>query len=331
MMKTLGGLVAALLAVAVALPATAEAAPRPGTHPLTFGVYPGGYAGGGSTNSTPDDPAKIKQALNTLQGNEQGFLVRTYVSCGSTDDPRRYLANGRRLDLVIVSPATPPDNWLDCVRDDVRRLGPWATTISITLEANLSNNPALNKALVDGVIAAKREARRLGYWWLRIGFNEVAYGRVATDFWNSLNSLGGKEFSRSVDYVGVDIYPDVFHPQPDDIAGTVSTVLKTVRDKEMPIAGLSAAVPIRVSENGWPTIGDRTEQRQAATLRTIIETVDARRVEDNIVSYELFSLRDGLTSSANMFDHFGIMRDDYTPKPAFDTFRQLVSELGRRS
>jgi hypothetical protein len=29
-----------------------------------------------------------------------------------------------------------------------------------------------------------------------------------------------------------------------------------------------------------------------------------------------------------MMYHFGLMRADYTPKPALETYRQLIAELG---
>jgi hypothetical protein len=30
----------------------------------------------------------------------------------------------------------------------------------------------------------------------------------------------------------------------------------------------------------------------------------------------------------NLFYQFGLMRDDYTPKPAFAVYRRLIAELG---
>jgi hypothetical protein len=185
---------------------------------------------------------------------------------------------------------------------------------------------------VQGVIAAKQEARRLGNRRLRVGFDEVAFGRPDVGFWNTLASLGGRPFADALDYVGVDLYPDVFGSLPTGttIGQAAVLTLKGVRTEEMPIAGVPASTPIRVTENGWPTIGDRTEARQAAALRGVIEAVDASRGTLNVASYGLFDLRDALTSSANPFDHFGILRDDYMPKPAFRTYRDLIRRLGPR-
>jgi hypothetical protein len=87
-------------------------------------------------------------------------------------------------------------------------------------------------------------------------------------------------------------------------------------------------VPIRVTENGWPTGPGRSPERQAATLETVIRTVHDHRAELNIAGYELFDLRDADSGRPNVFCQFGLLRDDYEPKPAFETYRRLIAELG---
>lgn len=326
---------AALTSALIAVPASAAQAP-----PLTFGIYPGGYAGGGSTDGKPDDPARIRAAIATLQGDASHFLIRDYVDCTSAfpDPEMADLGPGRRLDLVIDYNGENPADWRNCVRRDVLRYGPVAATISVTLEANLQQtpDPATISALVNGVIDGKRLAREVGYRWLGIGFDEVAFGYFAsTAFWQDLARTGGTAFARSVDYVGIDTYPDVPFPgvpsgPPVDLAAFVDHALDVVRNQEMPIAGLGAAVPIRVSENGWATSATRTAAQQQQALTTEINAVDADRARYNVASYELFDLRDDVTGSANIFDQFGIMTDDYTPKPMFWAYRHLVATVGRR-
>jgi hypothetical protein len=51
-------------------------------------------------------------------------------------------------------------------------------------------------------------------------------------------------------------------------------------------------------------------------------------LESNISHYMLFGLRDADSSKADLFQKFGIMRDDDAPKPAYATFRSLIQELG---
>jgi hypothetical protein len=41
----------------------------------------------------------------------------------------------------------------------------------------------------------------------------------------------------------------------------------------------------------------------------------------------LFGLRDADSSQPDLFHQFGIMHDDYRPKPAYHTFRRLIREL----
>lgn len=54
----------------------------------------------------------------------------------------------------------------------------------------------------------------------------------------------------------------------------------------------------------------------------------ALRAELNITHWELFTLRDADSSRNDLFHRFGVLRDDYSPKPAFHTLRRLIAELG---
>ncbi|MBB1151983.1 hypothetical protein [Amycolatopsis dendrobii] len=326
-------LAAAALAVGLTMlaPAVADATPMP----LTFGIYPGGYAGGGSTTGKPDNPAEIRKALAQLQSGHTPFLLRDYLGCDSAfpDDEMQYLAPGRRLDVVLGYSGQSMPEWQTCVERTVQRYGPIADTISVTLEQNAVPQPNGDTALVQGVIAGKKAAGRDGFDRLQIGFDEVAYARPFTQFWQHLAQLGGAEFSRSVGFVGVDLYPDSGLPgvpPVPDLAGFVRQTLHTVRTQEMPIAGLGRDVPIRVSENGWAThTAQRTPADQARALTTEILAVNQDRAADNVASYELFALRDDVTGSPSSFDNFGIMTDDYTPKPMYWLYQGLISGLSR--
>jgi hypothetical protein len=65
----------------------------------------------------------------------------------------------------------------------------------------------------------------------------------------------GAPFGAGLDYVGLDMYPDVFgEPIPlDQLDGAVDRLLRTLRTKALPIAGIGAGTPIRICENDWPT------------------------------------------------------------------------------
>jgi hypothetical protein len=108
----------------------------------------------------------------------------------------------------------------------------------------------------------------------------------------------------------------------------VRWVLQTYRERMLPLAGITAATPVRVCENGWPTGPDRPEQTQARVLETVVRAVSDLRAELNVTHWELFALRDADTSGDTLFHHFGVLRDDYSAKPAFGVLRELIAELG---
>jgi len=327
------GLVALPVTPAVAGAASAAAptsTAKPAAPPLTFAIYPGGAAGGGSPHPLPDRPAKIEAALSTLQGRQREFLVRDYASCPGTsvNQDRRYLTHGRRLDLVLIGTTMPLARWLSCVRTVVGKYGPEAAVISVTLEVNLKPTRAAERQLVAGVIAAHAAAAKLSGSKPQIGFDEVADGQAGTGFWRALAKLGGTPFTRSVGYVGVDMYPGSFNGPTMHLAAQVTDILHVVRATQMPIAGLGQQVPIRVSENGWQTDTAARLARQPGAISSMIHTVNADRAADHVLSYGLFDLRDELLKSKNPFDHLGLMLANYQPKPAFWTYRKLVAQLG---
>jgi hypothetical protein len=84
-----------------------------------------------------------------------------------------------------------------------------------------------------------------------------------------------------------------------------------------------------VTEHGWATGPDRSFQRQADVLETVVRTVDGLSGPLHITAYEHFSLRDADSDNQDVMFQFGLVRSDYTPKPAFARFRSLIDELGR--
>jgi hypothetical protein len=59
-----------------------------------------------------------------------------------------------------------------------------------------------------------------------------------------------------------------------------------------------------------------------------MRAVYSLRCKLNISHYTLFGLRDADSSKEDLFHQFGITRDDYSPKPAYTVFKQLIGELG---
>jgi hypothetical protein len=326
-------------------PAPGAGTERPG---LTFGIFPGMTG-----TETPEtamaastyDPARTEDALGRLQAPGRPFVIRGYavyrgkgrVENRTPPDVERYWHDGRGLDYVLCyrSEDGDIDDWTAFVRQAVRQVGERPASLQVTEEPNNpraetggdGSSPNLMRALVEGVFAARDEARRLGLP-VQVGFNACPAFDPDQVFWREVARIGGTEFARAVDYVGFDFFPDVFRPVPfEQLRPAVEAVLSQFRTVSLAAGGIPASVPIRITENGWPTGPDRPPERQAAVLETIVRTVHGLRGALNITHYEFFSLRDPGGDGPG-FREFGLLREDYTPKPAFETYRRLIAELG---
>ena len=78
---------------------------------------------------------------------------------------------------------------------------------------------------------------------------------------------------------------------------------------------------------GPPVKKERTYDRQSEIHEKIIRTIHLIGNELNITQYTLFSLRDADSANQNLFYQFGLLKDDYSPKPAFETYKKLIQEL----
>ncbi|MGW7261940.1 hypothetical protein [Streptomyces sp. NPDC054842] len=314
---------------------------------LHFGIYPGGILGddqGIVRPVRPDLPDRITEALDALQGDAVTLLVRAYQSFAATvtplepptpADPETYLERGRKLDLVLQfrEPSGELEGWLEFVREAVRTGGPHLASVQICEEPNADlpvvdgSIPNVLNALVEGVVAAKQEARALGHG-LAVGFNAVPTFNPADTFWSELGALADDRFRQSLDYVGLDFFPDVFRPiAAEQLAEAVTAVLTAFRRTDLPKAGIPDSVAIRICENGWPTGPGRPEQQQAEVLEVVVRTVAALAADLNIDGYSFFALRDADSTGEGLFHRFGLLHDDYTAKPAFETYRRLIEEL----
>ncbi|MDR3540214.1 MAG: hypothetical protein P4L69_04495 [Desulfosporosinus sp.] len=324
---------------------------------LTFGIYPLSVAGTpfGLAVGPEDNYEKIQLALKDLRGENKTLLPRNYLiytkewEAKMLSNADRYLDVGLLGDLTLgcgdwthhQELAIELDHWLAFIRKVINQYGSHIASLQITNEPNLSfmegSKPYILQALVEGVIAAKKEtqARNLP---IKVGFGSVPDSPMAVPhFWESLAKAGGSTFINSVDFVGHNFYVDVFEEQPLDlkqISASVERTLHSLRKKHFITAGIPTSVPIRVTENGWPTGKnpianvERPYEHQANVLETVIRTIYNLRLDLNISHYELFGLRDADSSKEDLFHQYGIMRDDYSPKPAYDTFKKLINELG---
>lgn len=317
---------------------------------MTFGIYIGSVAGTDSELAIgqPDNPSKINSALSEIQKDDCTIVIRGYIqylgdsklAYEAPENILQYSNETRKIDLVLCyrSISYHKTDWENTIKSVIQRFGDELYSLQITEEPNLRVSFSgdggfedIEKALKDGVITAKNEINRLKYQ-TKVGFNVVPSFNPADNFWQIMGSDEYQELRNAIDYIGLDFYPDVFRPvaedgHPSDLIESVKNVLRYVRDVNFQEGKIPPSVPIHITENGWPTGEQRSYERQAVVIEKVIRTIYSLKSELNISHYELFSLRDTNSSNENLFYQFGLLKDDYSPKPAFSVFCKLINEL----
>jgi hypothetical protein len=337
---------------------SANSVPQRPAPPLRMGIGPAGRAGavGPPVPLTPIDQGKTLDALQRLRPPREPFTLRLnrfFWSAGRKGIhhflrlTRLYTRHGYHVELQLRYHPRPHlegriGAWVRFVRRVVRRFGPNRRVVGlqVTNEVNFyefapdasdSAFEGARDALIRGVEAGHRLRQRLGFDQLRVGFN-WAYrtdpDREA-DFWGYLRDHGGRKFARAVDWVGLDAYPGTVFPPTEPPIGTgyrdgMVNAMSQLRECFMPIARLGRDVPIHVEENGWPTGPGRPESEQVRAMRQMVGAVHDFHGTYGVTDYRWFDLRDHNSSGPNFQQHYGLLRDDYTPKPAFPIYRKLV-------
>jgi hypothetical protein len=328
-------------------------------HPLRFGITPlvAGNVGPSQGEPVPFDPDRNVDGVLGLRPDGKELVIRLnrmFWADGEEGVQRfaeivdRYAEAGFRSELQVRY--HPPegaegdmDAWEDYVRLAARILGarPALSGLSITNEANINSSPntsdgayeGVREAIVRGTLAARDELDRMGRDDVGLGFSFAWRWLPHTDrgFWEELGELATPEFLAATDYVGVQIYPGLVWPpapRPNVTAGEeIIEALTIVRHCYMPKAGLEH-VDLWVSENGYATNLGRSEQMQDESLTTTISELHRLSGTLGITDYRWFNLRDNRSDGADMFDAVGLMRDDYSEKPAYATFRELLERYG---
>ena len=323
---------------------------------IEFGIGPrlAGEAGAGQTTPlVPENRAKRDAALRTLKGRHPMTvrLNRLFQADGVAGIrrfkrmARHYSQLGFDVEIQVRYHPSAAQNgdigaWLDYVRRVVRAFGPirHVVALQITNEVNLTFSPNTSdgafenavEALARGVPAAKHEARRLGYDRLETGFNYAwRFGNGDADFWRQVGELGGKRLRRATDWVGVDAYPGTYVPAVVQNPGdALLEAIAQVRECYMPMAGFGARMPIHLEEFGYPTGPGRSERSQAHALRSFVRTVSRYRGTYGLTNLNWFGLRDNNSAGPDFQSYFGLLRDDYSRKPAFAIYRKLIRRLG---
>jgi hypothetical protein len=344
---------------------SADAVPQKPGPPVRFGITPGVQTGqlgtGPQPPRTPEDPAQQVKALHALvPAGPIPFVLRLHRFFWSDGEPGvqrflaltgRYTKEGFLVELQLrYHPSAQQEGdtaaWTAFVREVVDRFGPNRRVIAIqvTNEVNLPDSPDSSdgaykggqEALVQGVIAAKDEVRKTGHTQLQIGFNWAYRSTPQADnaFWAYLRDSGGPKFVAALDWIGLDAYPGTFFPpaeapgrERDGMVNAMSSLRCFAHG-----AGIPDSKPIHVEENGYPTSPspDRSEQRQVDAMRAMAGAVNDFRGTYGVSDYRWFNLRDGDSASPNFQVRYGLLHDDYTEKPGFAAYRDLIARLGAR-
>lgn len=357
-------LLTALVAIASIAPGSAAAKPAPAS-PLVFGIYPGGAAGtvGPSGPVKPEDPALRLAALKRLRPAGRPFVLHLYAlysgSGGSSAEQQvgqeiqSYGRAGFQTEVVLAYRPSDGGSTADVggfvlfVEDAVRSLGrmPGFVSLQVTNETNVGGSPGTSDgsyahaedALIAGILAAKAQIRGSGLAGrIAVGFNWAAAGNLdERAFWRYLRHHGGHRFLVALDWVGIDAFPGTWGSRlaPGRVAAGTATFLtaafKRLRSTYMPLAGIPHTVPLRVTESGYPTGPGRSEADQVTVLKASVGTVYRDRLTYNVNGYRWFDLRDANSSGSSFESQYGLMRDDYSPKPAFGAYRALVRAFSR--
>lgn len=252
--------------------------------------------------------------------------------------------------------------WVAYVRHVVDSFGANRRVVDMTItnEVNVTFSPNTSdgyysgapQALIAGVEAAHAEALARGFRQLRFGFT-YAYRfspQGDANFFSYLGQHGGPGFARALGFVGVDFYPGTIYPPvmapSDSYRAELAQAAGAVRECYLPKAGIGRSVPIWFTEDGAPspcpasvlatTTCAAAEAGQAAALRQLTDAACAYSGTYNITDYRWFNLRDSTSTGAQTligptFAAFGLLRDDYSEKPAFAAFRAQIAACGARA
>jgi hypothetical protein len=326
---------------------------------LRFGITPlaAGSAGATQAEPKPEDPQRAMQELERLRPDRRQLVLRLnrmLMSDGEAGLQRYagfvdgYARAGFDSELQVrYHPAADQVGdmaaWSRYVERAVQVLGkrPSVKALTITNEVNFPISPNTSdgnyagalQAIVTGVVAARHELDRIGRPDVELGFSFAWRWQPTSDadFWRQLGALATPEFRRALDYVGLQIYPGlVFPPVSPPAAAGDDTIeaLTLLRGCYMPQAGLGGNIDLWVTENGYATNLGHTEPDQDLALRSTLDAVYRYSGTLGVTDYRWFNLRDNDSAGTDLFAAVGLLRDDYSEKPAFGTYRSYIDRIG---
>ena len=326
---------------------------------LRYGINPrvqAGQVGPVPAPALPEDPARQVAALNTLAAGRPFVLRLNRIfwpepvgqAAQLDQDVSRYSAAGYQLELQLryhpASPATPdPAAFASWAAGIVHRYdhNPALVSVQVTNEVNFavsqdSSDGAFTgakDALIGGVEKVKATVVADHAPRVRVGFNWFyrTDGHTEQGFWGYLASQGGAAFATALDWVGLDAYPGTFfppaEPAPNGYYGGMVNALSLLQDCFMPYGGVGGKA-IYIEETGYPTDpAARTQANQLEAVKELSAAAHDYAGLYNVTDFRWFNLRDADSSSPNFQQQFGLLKSDYSRKPAFCAYRQVVTGL----
>jgi hypothetical protein len=323
---------------------------------LRFGIdpEPAGSAGSGQNRVRPVNEAKTLRSLKSLRPRGKQLVLRVNRLFEADGEAgirrfariiRRYTGLGFDTELQVRYHPTARQAgdiaaWQRYVRHVVDAFGPnrHVVAMTITNEINVpfspntsdGHYPRAEEALVRGIIAAHREARRRGFAQLRFGFT-FAYRFVPAIDAAVFTGLkrGGAAFRNALGFVGVDYYPEVYPGRSAGLGAATRQMMGAIRRCFMPLGGLGPGIPIWITESGYdstPGLVSMAQQR-AAVIR-IVGAIHGAAKTFGVTDYRWFNLRDNVSTTAVFAETSGLETDRYRRKPSFTAYRSLIARYG---
>lgn len=330
--------------------------------PLRFGITPllAGSAGAVQQPAAPEDPGKTAVALRALKPAHRRLVMRinrVFESDGqagirrAASLARRYARLGFQVESQVRYHPSSAQNgdmraWTRYVRQVVSALAPNRSLVALTItnevnfpvSSNTSDGAFKNAldAIVRGTVAARSALERRGRGDVALGFSYAYRFTPSGDesFWRGIGARSTPAFRAALDYVGVQLYPGLVYPpapMPGQTAGDATLeALALVRDCYMPLARIGRGTRLWITENGYATNLGRSEARQVSDLSSTVRAVHRYSGTLGVTDYRYFNLRDNRANGTGLFDDVGLLRADYTRKPAYGAFRRLIGRYGAR-
>ncbi len=337
---------------------------------MRFGVIPGAFSMERyfGIKITSNSNNKLELAVLRQLAGGRPFYIHMYAAWKSginsqlIDQINEYKNAGLLINLALryIPPAGHNGDvvgYANWIKSSVTKLKQ-VSIFQITNEANVGTTTDSDGyyknaplALVKGIEAAatvKTKNQIIGFNW-----SNSPYDSQSAQFWSQLKTFGNKQLIKDTGFVGIDLYPQTYFPQLTNtglksLESEVTSSLKALRYKFMPLAGFTNKIPIFIQETSWPdyippntnllaanklysfannivqkilnvNAFNRSQTAQAKALSLIVKGAEQSHVNVELIQW--FDLQD---ANNLLGDGWGLVNDNFNPKPSFYVFKSLV-------